>query len=68
MVHLTVPCPDSELLPPYPKNNTTKAPQRDQAHVRHDWRHISILDNPSIDEFRETITPKVLVHCNAHEY
>lgn len=68
MMHLIVPCPDPELLSPYPKNNPTKAPQRDQAHVRHDRLHVSILDNPRVDEFRESVAPNVLIDRNAHEY
>ena len=68
MVYLTVSCPDPKFFPPYPEYNTTDAPQRDQAHVRHDWRHISLLDNPSIDDFGESVTPKVLVDCNAYKY
>lgn len=67
-MHFTVPCPDPELLSPEPKNNATDAPQRDQTHVRHDWGYISILDDPSIDEFRESVTVKVLVDCNAYKY
>ena len=68
MVHLTIPCPDPEPLSPNPKDNTAKAPQRDQAHVSHDRRNISITGSPSIDKFRESVTPNVLVNCNANEH
>ena len=67
-MHLTVSCPDPELLSPCPKDNATDAPQRDQTHVCHDWGYISILDDPSVDEFRKSVTVKILVDGNAYEY
>ena len=63
-----VPRPDPEFLPPYPEDYATETPKRNQTHIRHNWWHISILFNPSIDEFRETVTPYILVDRNAHEH
>lgn len=43
------------------KDNPKKTPQRDEAHIRHNRRNITLLDNPRRDELGESIAPDVLV-------
>jgi hypothetical protein len=58
-------CPLPESLSEIPENNPSKTPQKSQAHVRHDGRNIAILDNPWRNEFRETVSPDILVDSNS---
>ena len=59
--------PISALLANEPEKYTEQRPQRDQAHVQHDGRDISTTDDPRRDEFRKAVSPKILVHCDAHK-
>lgn len=54
--------PPSELLPTVVEEYTEQAPERDQAHVRHDWRNEAVFYDPRRDEFGKAIAPYVLVH------
>ena len=53
----TVFTPDSEFLSIEPEDDPRQTPERCQAHVGHDWRHISARLNPSVDKLREPVTP-----------
>ena len=60
-MHLRVPRPLPERLPIKPKDDPSGAEEEDQTHVRHDWRDVTTFDDPRRDEFREAISPHVLV-------
>jgi hypothetical protein len=49
-MHLRVPCPLSERLSEEPENNTSKTPQQNQTHVRHNRRDVTALDDPGRNE------------------
>lgn len=67
MMHQAVLGPGPESLSTEPEDDSGKTPERCQAHIGHDWRHISTLLSPSIDKLRESITPQILVDSYAHE-
>ena len=60
-MHRTVFRPSPERLSKVIEDNASQTPERDQAHVGHDGRNIASLINPRRDEFRETVSPDVLV-------
>ena len=66
-MYLRVSRPLSECLSIEPENDTSQAEEKNQAHVRHNWRDISTLDDPRGDKFRESITPNILVDRDGDE-
>ena len=66
-MHLTPPTPIPKPLPAKPKHDPKKTPQRNEAHVRHDGRHVTLGDDPGRDEFGEAVAPDVFVDGDADE-
>jgi hypothetical protein len=67
-MHFTILRPASEALPPKPKHNPERTPQRNQRHVRHDRRNIPRARAPRRDELAEAVAPEVFVDGDGHEY
>jgi len=59
--------PLSERLAEKPEDDTSRAPQGNQTHVRHDGWDIATLDDPGGDELAESIAPDVLIDSDGHE-
>ena len=61
-------CPLPECLPIIPKDDSSQTEEENQRHVGHNRRNVPALDNPRSDEFRESISPDVLVDSDGHKY
>jgi hypothetical protein len=57
--------PLPERFSKIPENDPSKTPQKSQAHVRHNGLDIAALDSPWRNEFRETVSPDILVNSNS---
>ena len=66
-MYLRISGPLSESLSIEPENNTSQAEEENQAHVGHNRRNITTLDNPRGDELRESVAPNILVDRNGDE-
>ena len=66
-MHLAILAPSSESLAFVVKQNAEEAPQHNQTHVRHNWRNIPRFDDPRSNEFREAISPNILVDGDGHK-
>lgn len=60
-MHRIILRPPPERLPEEVERNRAQTPQRDQTHVRHNWRNEAILHDPRRDKFSESVSPDVLV-------
>jgi hypothetical protein len=60
-VYAAVPAPASECLPLEVEEDAKKAPQQDQARIRHDRRDETIFFRPVGNEFAESISPHIFV-------
>ncbi len=66
-MHLRIPRPLPKRLPLIPKQNPKQTPQNNQAHIRHNWRDISTLNNPRRNEFTKAIAPDILIDRDSDE-
>lgn len=66
-MHLAILSPPPECLTLVVEQYAEETPQCNQAHVRHDWRNVSRFDDPWSDEFREAISPNILVDGDGHK-
>nr|POE97710.1 hypothetical protein CFP56_76180 [Quercus suber] len=61
LVDGAVPRPSTESFATEIEQDAEETPQRGEGHVGHDGRHGAGLLDPGRDEFRETVTPHILI-------